>query len=130
MTALGITSLALVALGGALGSAPRYLTSALAIEWLGAAFPGHAGGERDRQLRDRRHGRRGCRGGARLLLVTGALGGFTTFSAFSLEATMLWDRAPALSIAYVAASIVLGGALCLAGSGRSGADLAAPDTRG
>lgn len=47
---------------------------------------------------------------ARSLLVTGFLGGFTTFSAFSLEATMLWSRAPALSVGYVAASIILGGA--------------------
>ena len=51
----------------------------------------------------------------RLFAAVGLLGGFTTFSAFSLEATMLWSRSPVLSAAYVAASIVLGGVLCLAG---------------
>ena len=42
------------------------------------------------------------------LLVTGLLGGFTTFSAFSLETGVLWERAPWLAVVYVAAS-VLGG---------------------
>jgi CrcB protein len=42
------------------------------------------------------------------LLVTGLLGGFTTFSAFSLETGVLWERAPWLAVLYVAAS-VLGG---------------------
>ncbi len=44
----------------------------------------------------------------RLFLATGILGGFTTFSAFSLDAVALWERGdigPAM--AYVAASIVL-----------------------
>ena len=31
-------------------------------------------------------------GDLRLLLVTGLLGGFTTFSAFSLETGLLWER--------------------------------------
>ena len=51
----------------------------------------------------------------RLFLTTGVLGGFTTFSAFSLETTMLWERAPVLSVAYVEASIALGVACCVAG---------------
>lgn len=29
----------------------------------------------------------------RLFLATGILGGFTTFSAFSLDAALLWDKA-------------------------------------
>jgi CrcB protein len=45
---------------------------------------------------------------ARLLLATGLLGGFTTFSAFSLDAALLWERGDAgLAAAYVAASVVL-----------------------
>ena len=36
------------------------------------------------------------------------LGGFTTFSAFSLDAVLLWERGDAgLAAAYVAASVVL-----------------------
>ncbi len=116
MHALTPMSLMLVALGGALGSVLRYLTSVLAIEWLGPAFPwGTLAVNAIGSLAIGALAGAGIEGGARLLLVAGLLGGFTTFSAFSLEATMLWDRSPVLSVAYVAASVILGGALCLAG---------------
>ena len=43
---------------------------------------------------------------ARLFLATGVLGGFTTFSAFSLDAVLLWERgATGATIAYVAGSV-------------------------
>lgn len=42
------------------------------------------------------------------LLMTGLLGGFTTFSAFSLDAVTLWTRgAQGLAVGYVAASVAL-----------------------
>ncbi|GAA4534260.1 hypothetical protein GCM10023174_29840 [Chelativorans composti] len=56
--------------------------------------------------------RRGCsvlrsRGARSLFLATGILGGFTTFSAFSLDATLLWERgAVSLAAAYVLASVL------------------------
>jgi fluoride exporter len=44
----------------------------------------------------------------RLFLTTGILGGFTTFSAFSLDAVMLWEREQTgLAAAYVGASVAL-----------------------
>ena len=44
---------------------------------------------------------------ARLVLVTGFLGGFTTFSAFSLESALMWQRGDyAVLAGYVAASVV------------------------
>ena len=44
----------------------------------------------------------------RLFLVTGLLGGFTTFSAFSLDAMTLWQRGQAgTAAAYVLATLVL-----------------------
>ena len=100
---------ALVMLGGALGSALRYGAGLLSVAWFGAAYPwstfavnvlgsaliGVAAGL-------------GVEGGWRLLVVTGFLGGFTTFSAFSLETATLWDRAPWLAAAYVAGSVGLG----------------------
>lgn len=109
MSAIGLMPVLLVALGGATGSVLRYLVSVLAIEVLGTAFPwgtlavnvigsaaiGLAGGL-------------GIEGGWRLLLVTGLLGGFTTFSAFSLETGLLWERAWWLAALYVAASLALG----------------------
>ena len=43
-----------------------------------------------------------------LFLTTGMLGGFTTFSAFSLEAALLWQRGQVAScLLYVLASVVL-----------------------
>jgi fluoride exporter len=43
----------------------------------------------------------------RLFLTTGVLGGFTTFSAFSLDTVLLWERGEAgAALAYVAASVV------------------------
>jgi CrcB protein len=46
--------------------------------------------------------------GARLFLATGLLGGFTTFSAFSLDAMLLWERGAAGAAAsYVASSVAL-----------------------
>jgi CrcB protein len=103
------TSLLLVALGGAAGSVLRHLVSLLAAAQLGAGFPwgtlavnivgsgliGAAAGL-------------GVQGEARLLLVTGLLGGFTTFSAFSLETAALYERSPPLAALYVALSLALG----------------------
>lgn len=46
---------------------------------------------------------------ARLLMTTGFLGGFTTFSTFSLDTALLWERdAYAVAIVYVIVSIVFG----------------------
>ncbi|AMJ63555.1 fluoride efflux transporter CrcB [Bosea sp. PAMC 26642] len=44
----------------------------------------------------------------RLFLTTGILGGFTTFSAFSLDAMTLWERGDvSLAAIYVAGSVVV-----------------------
>ena len=44
---------------------------------------------------------------ARLFLTTGVLGGFTTFSAFSLDAVLLWERgAVAMAALYTLGSVL------------------------
>lgn len=43
----------------------------------------------------------------RLFLTTGILGGFTTFSAFSLDAALLWEKGQAAS-----AALYVGGSVC------------------
>lgn len=51
-----------------------------------------------------------------LFLTTGILGGFTTFSAFSLEAALLYERGQIAAAAiYVTASVVLAIGALLAG---------------
>lgn len=45
----------------------------------------------------------------RLFFITGVLGGFTTFSAFSLEILQLWQEGHALSaFVYASGSVILG----------------------
>lgn len=51
----------------------------------------------------------------RVFLGTGVLGGFTTYSAFALDAVGLWAAAPALAAAYVVVSVVGGLAAALLG---------------
>lgn len=50
------------------------------------------------------------------ILLTGLLGGFTTFSAFSLEAVSLFERGDGvLAVSYICLSVTLCCLLCLAG---------------
>jgi CrcB protein len=49
----------------------------------------------------------GATGHLRLFLATGILGGYTTFSAFSLDAVLLWERHDyGLAALYVGGSVV------------------------
>ena len=112
-----------VALGGALGSTARYATGLATLRLLGPAWPfgtftvNIVGG----LLMGLLTGFLAHRGGAdqerwRALLAVGVLGGFTTFSAFSLDAANMIDRrdyGPAL--VYVTASVVVSIAALFAG---------------
>ncbi len=115
-----IGTLAQVALGGAIGASARYLTNVAVLRGIGPGFPWATAlvnilgsflmgvlvvwlAERDAM---------------RLapFLMTGILGGFTTFSAFSLDAVALWERGePMLAAAYVGGSVVLSLAALVAG---------------
>lgn len=101
-----------VATGGALGAVARYLTGVATLRLAGPGFPwgtlavNIAGsflmGVLVVWLT--------AKGGNRFspLLMTGLLGGFTTFSAFSLDALTLWERGNAqMALIYVAASVIL-----------------------
>jgi CrcB protein len=109
MSSFSPAAFALVAIGGAVGSVLRHAVSLLAGAMFGLGFPWGTlavnliGSAAIGVLAGI-----GVSDGMRLLLATGMLGGFTTFSAFSLETGQLLDRSPALAALYVAASVALG----------------------
>jgi CrcB protein len=111
-----------VALGGGAGAVARYLVGAQAMRRFGEAWPGTltvniVGG----LLMGMLAGYLAHRGGAdgerwRLLLGVGVLGGFTTFSAFSLETVLMIEkRAYGQAFGYATASVVLSLAALFAG---------------
>jgi len=102
----------LVAAGGAIGAAARYGVGTAALRLFGPGFPwgtlavnlvgGFAMGVLAGTIPADARG-----SSLRLLLAVGVLGGFTTFSAFSLEVVLMLERGeigPALL--YVAASVI------------------------
>jgi CrcB protein len=102
----------LVMLGGAIGAGLRHLVGSLALARLGPGFPwgtlivNLAGGLAMGALAGW-FVRAGDNEPARLLLAVGILGGFTTFSAFSLETLLLLQRGEiAPAAAYVTASVI------------------------
>lgn len=115
-----MTPILQVALGGALGASARYTTGIAVTRLLGKSFPWgtlavnvvgsflmgalvvvllHLSANRFAPL-----------------LLTGLLGGFTTFSAFSLDAVTLHERGDmGLAAGYVGVSVVLSIAALIAG---------------
>ncbi len=108
--------LLLVFLGGGIGSTLRYGVNLATVAWFGPHFPwgtltvnvvgsaimgAFAGWILTREP--------GTGSDAlRLFVMTGVLGGFTTFSAFSLDVVVLWQRgAAATAVGYVLASVAV-----------------------
>ena len=108
-------TLLLVAAGGAMGAVLRYLLGVQALRTLGGGWPYGtlAANVLGGLLMGVLAGWLALRGGAdqerwRLLLGVGVLGGFTTFSAYSLEvALMIERRAWGEAFAYSLGSVVL-----------------------
>ncbi|ADZ70200.1 fluoride efflux transporter CrcB [Polymorphum gilvum] len=111
-----MTNLLVVAFGGAAGAVSRHLVSMALLRLAGPGFPwgtlvvnvagSLAMGVFIGVLA--RHG--GGSNALRLLVATGFLGGFTTFSAFSLDFAVLWQRGetgPALAYAGVSVALSL-----------------------
>ena len=105
----------IVFLGGGLGAALRHGVNLLSARVLGTAFPyatifENVSGSLVMGLLAGYFAFRG--GGAsshlQLFLTTGILGGYTTFSAFSLDAALLYERgALGLAALYILGSVVL-----------------------
>jgi CrcB protein len=116
-----MTQLLLIFVGGGFGALSRYGVGVLALRIIG---PGYPFGTLVANVI-------GCLGMGLLigslakhdgyvvlrpLLATGFLGGFTTFSAFSLEAFSLWERGPGwVAFAYISTSVILSLAAVFAG---------------
>ena len=113
---LQLQFLLLVFLGGGLGATMRYGVNLATVAWFGPHFPwgtltvnvvgsaimgAFAGWILTREP--------GTGSDAiRLFFMTGVLGGFTTFSAFSLDIVVLWQRGAAMTaIGYVLASVAV-----------------------
>jgi CrcB protein len=104
----------IVFIGGGLGAALRHGVNLAAARWLGLGFPFgtvtvNVTGSIAMGILA---GYFAFKGGApqhwRLFMATGILGGYTTFSAFSLDVALLYERGEvALAVLYVLASVVL-----------------------
>ncbi|GHC63151.1 fluoride efflux transporter CrcB [Limoniibacter endophyticus] len=107
--------LLLVCAGGAIGAGLRHLANMVLLRWFGPGFPwgtmavnvsgslvmGFFAALLARKL--------GASTEWRLFFATGILGGYTTFSAFSLETVNLWlDGREMAAAAYVAVSVIFG----------------------
>ncbi len=105
--------LLLVAVGGAIGASIRHLVNLGSLKLVGPGFPwgtmainivgslamGVFIGWLTRRV--------GFSNELRLFVATGILGGFTTFSAFSLDFATLWERGtPVPALAYAFVSVV------------------------
>lgn len=108
--------------GGAIGTAARHLVNVGFGRWLGAGFPwstlfvnvvgGFLMGALIEALALRFDGSIELR----TFLATGILGGFTTFSAFSMDAVLLMQRGETATAAlYIGASVLLSILALLAG---------------
>jgi CrcB protein len=103
-----------VALGGALGSVARYGVNVMTMRAFGPGFPwgtltvNVVGGLVMGLVAAAFALKAQAPMELKLFLMTGVLGGFTTFSAFSLDTIALWERGETgLAAAYVAGSVGL-----------------------
>lgn len=105
--------LVLVAIGGAIGASLRHLVNLATLRLLGPGFPWStvainiAGSFVMGVFIELLARRFNASNELRLFVATGILGGFTTFSAFSLDFASLWERGEALpAVGYATASVI------------------------
>ena len=102
-----------VFVGGGLGAALRHGVNRASLAYLGPAFPygtlfvNIVGGLLMGVFAELFVVKGGGSQEFRLFLTTGLLGGFTTFSAFSLDFATLWERGATLpALGYALASVI------------------------
>jgi CrcB protein len=104
----------LLFVGGGIGTMLRHAVNIHFARWFGAGFPFHTlfenvtGSLVMGLLAGYFAFRAELPQELRLFLMTGVIGGYTTFSAFSLDAVLLWERGEWLmSFGYAAGSVML-----------------------
>ncbi len=112
-------NLLLVMIGGGIGAGTRHLVNMGTMRLLGINFPwgtmviNITGSFLMGAFIELLARRVGASNELRLFVATGILGGYTTFSSFSLDFAALWERGAMLpALAYVLVSVV-GGILAL-----------------
>ncbi len=117
-----MTHIFLVAAGGAVGSVLRYLVGLWTLRSFGPSFPwgtltvNITGSFLIGVFAEVIARKFGASAEMRVFLITGVLGGYTTFSAFSLDAITLVERGePVTALIYVASSVVLSALAVFAG---------------
>lgn len=102
-----------VFVGGGLGAALRHAVNRALLVYFGPAFPygtlfvNVVGGLLMGVLAELYLVKGGASQEFRLFLTTGFLGGFTTFSAFSLDAALMWQRSDYTTLgSYIVASVL------------------------
>ncbi|MCY7397286.1 MAG: fluoride efflux transporter CrcB [Sphingomonas bacterium] len=109
-----LKSYLIVFIGGGLGAALRHGVSRASLAYLGPAFPygtllvNTVGGLLMGILAQLFLLKGGDNSLLRLFFATGILGGFTTFSAFSLDAALMWQRSDYAAFGtYVVSSVLV-----------------------
>lgn len=111
--------LLLVAVGGAIGASLRHFVNLGSLRLLGPGFPWgtmtiNIAGSLVMGIFIELLARRfNASNEVRLFVATGILGGFTTFSAFSLDFAVLWERGAAIPALGYAIASVLGSLLAI-----------------
>ncbi len=122
MTPVSFGMVAAAALGGGIGAAARLMTVGLASRLFGFSFPwgtlivNVVGSLLMGLITGWLLARIETSAFLRVFLTTGLLGGFTTFSAYSLDFAMLWqDQRHMAALLYAGGSVVLSIAAVFAG---------------
>jgi CrcB protein len=115
-------NIALVAIGGAIGSVARYLVGVWSVRLAGPNFPwgtftvNVVGAFLIGLLMEIIARRFDASAEMRVFVVTGIIGGFTTWSSFTLDAVVLFERGDiGLSALYLMGSLVVSFAAIFAG---------------
>ena len=112
-------SILIVMAGGAIGAALRWQVGQIALAQLGPAFPwgtwivNLSGGFLAGLVAGLLMRQGGAAEPLRLFLLVGVLGGFTTFSAFSMEAAFMLQRGQHFAAAFYAISSFAGSVILL-----------------